>query len=128
MAVHQPGHSCRGRWNAGDLESWSSERSLRSLQAQTYPVSQCEVIVLVDAAEAEAAGKWIRSLWPLAKIIGVPGSTYYRVKNAALLAAKGDYLVLADSDVAYERVWLSSMLAAFRPGVDLVVETRAVPA
>jgi hypothetical protein len=116
-------------WNAEDLQSRALfERSLLSLAKQTYPVAACEVIVLMDAAEADAQSEWVRGLWPGARVVGVPGMTYYRSKNAALREAGGEFLVLADSDVAYEPDWLESLLAAFRPGIDLVAgDTRFEP-
>ncbi len=38
---------------------------------------------------------WIGELIPHAKIVSVPGSTYYRTKNLALQFARGKYLVFA---------------------------------
>lgn len=116
-------------WNAGDLRSRELfERSLRSLRGQSYPVTGCEVLILLNSGEAEAGVGWLQDLWPGAKAISVPGMTYYRAKNAALRSARREFIALADSDVVYEPNWLASLLAGFTPGVDLVVgNTRFAP-
>lgn len=100
-------------WNASDLESRELfERSIRSMAAQTYPVQDCEVLLLVDAGSAGSQLDWIHSYLPQAKLVPVPGSTYYRIKNAGLEHATREFVVYADSDVAYASVWLESMLKA----------------
>ena len=116
-------------WNADNLESRALfVRSLQSLRQQTYPVAQCQVLVLVDATDVARQAEWIGDELPGAKIIGIASETYYRAKNASMSAARGQYLVFADSDVSYAPTWLAAMLSSFRPGVDLVVgQTRFQP-
>ncbi len=116
-------------WNAADLKSQELfETSLRSLLGQTFPLRRCEILVIVDAALDPAQTSWIRGLLPEAHLLRLSGATYYRSKNLALESTRGDYLVFSDSDVVYEPQWLETMLAAFRPGVQLVVgNTRYEP-
>ena len=116
-------------WNADALESRALfERSLESLRRQTYPIDRCEVLILLDSKDVPGQTRQTLERLPGAKVVGVDGETYYRAKNAAIQSAERDFLVLADSDVAYDPTWLATMLGCFRPGVDLVVgRTRFEP-
>jgi glycosyltransferase involved in cell wall biosynthesis len=109
-------------WNAAELASQEIfEGSLRSLLGQTFPIQDCEILVIVDAALEPGATSWIQDLLPKARILQLTGATYFRSKNLAIESARRAYLVFADSDVVYEPRWLASMLASLRPGVELVV-------
>ncbi len=100
-------------WNASDLESGALfERAMRSLANQTYPIDACEILILVDESEGVRGPEGYRSFFPDARIVTVPDSTYYRIKNAAIDQATRDVLVFADLDVAYSPDWLDSMLRA----------------
>lgn len=108
-------------WNARDLASRAVfERCIASLEAQSYPLRRCDVLVAVDRSEAEAHG-WIRERLPEARLLPVDGLTYARAKNALFAEARGEFVASCDSDIAYDPGWIAAMLAAFRPGVDLVV-------
>jgi glycosyltransferase involved in cell wall biosynthesis len=116
-------------WNAEDLESRALfQRSIESLRRQTYPIDRCEVCILVDSGDVAGQSARVAEMLPRSRVLGVNDETYYRAKNAAMRAAHGEFLVFADSDVAYEPEWLASLLACFRPGIDLVVgNTQFVP-
>jgi len=108
-------------WNAQDLHSrLIFERSLRSLAAQTYPLRDCQVLIIVDDSVAETDSAWILEELPGASILRLRDATYFRSKNLAMKAAKGEFLVFADSDVRYSPQWLELMLGCFKPGVELV--------
>jgi len=116
-------------WNAADLESRALfERSLESLQRQSYPVARCEVLILIAGDEPAENPDWYQRWIPHARLVPVPGGTYYRAKNAAIRASRREVLAFADSDVRYEPGWLAAMLASLRPGIDLVAgHTRYEP-
>ena len=108
-------------WNAADLDNQEVfRRSLTSLRDQTYPIRECEVFVFLDAEVDLSRMDWIGELIPHAKIVSVPGSTYYRTKNLALQFARGKYLVFADSDVVYDQRWLESLLGCIADGKELI--------
>lgn len=109
-------------WNAVDLGSRAIfDRCLTSLLAQTYPVRKCEVLIIVDARVAQDELEWITGKLPEAKLMKLPDSTYYRVKNLAIASATRDVLVFADSDVRYADVWLVELLRCVAGGAPLVV-------
>jgi hypothetical protein len=85
-------------WNGDDLESRAIfERSLTSLERQTYPIAQCEVLVLMDADGASDDEDWVRR-WPQrASVVRVPGATHYRLRKAAVHAAHAEFRVFGDS-------------------------------
>lgn len=115
-------------WNAADLDSQEVfRRSLTSLRDQTYPIRECEVFVFQDAEVDLSRMDWIGELIPHAKIVSVPGSTYYRTKNLALQFARGKYLVFADSDVVYDQRWLESLLGCIADGKELIVGWTRYP-
>jgi glycosyltransferase involved in cell wall biosynthesis len=108
-------------WNAQDLDSrLVFERSLRSLAAQTYPLRDCQVLIIVDDSVGESEGAWIMDELPGASILRLRDATYFRSKNLAMKAAKGSVLAFADSDVRYSPPWLELLLGSFKPGVELV--------
>lgn len=107
-------------WNADDLESRRLfERSLRSLAAQSYPVDECQVLILLDQGQAQSDTGWMTAILPTAEIVAVPGATYFRLKNSALRNGTREFIVFADSDVAYAPSWLEHMLHCLRehPGI-----------
>ncbi|MFQ5527200.1 MAG: glycosyltransferase family 2 protein [Thermoanaerobaculia bacterium] len=107
-------------WNSQDLgDPELLLRSLESLRDQTFPVRDCEILLVRDADGPDPA-ELMASVLPRARVLSIPGFTYYRSKNLAMREARGEFLALADSDVSYDRGWLDAMLAAFRPGLELV--------
>jgi len=109
-------------WNARDLHSRAVfERSLQSILDQSYPVRQCQILVLIDSGASEEETEWIRQALPQVEIVGIEGLTYYRTKNHAMTLAKGEVLVFADSDVRYVPDWLEQMLGCIQAGNPVVV-------
>jgi glycosyltransferase involved in cell wall biosynthesis len=109
-------------WNASDLGSQAIfDRCLTSLLAQTYPIRECEVLIIVDARVTEDELGWITRKFPEAKLMKLSDSTYYRVKNLAIASATRDVLVFADSDVRYSEVWLVELLRCVAAGAPIVV-------
>jgi Glycosyl transferase family 2 len=107
-------------WNADDLEDDDNYgESLQSLVDQSYPIQECEILVVEDGS-APSRERAVRAAFPRARILRLDPFNYYRCKNASLREARGEYLLLADSDVLYDASWMGEMLAGFRPGVELV--------
>lgn len=110
---------------AYNLAEGQSEASfVRALQTvlqigQRYP--DVEVIVL-DPTHEHVAQPILAARFPQLKALHVPGMTYDGQKNAAALAAQGEFLVYLDGDCAppSER-WLETLLAPFeQPHVQAV--------
>ncbi len=115
-------------WNSADLDRRDVFiAAVRSLKRQTFSLERCEILVVVDSAYPEGIEN-LRELLPKARFLELPGATYYRSKNRIMREAEGDFIVFADSDVTYLPGWMDALLAAFRPGVDLVCgESRYPP-
>lgn len=108
-------------FNAADLQSEALfRRTLGCLRAQTYPAERCEVLVVLDAAQADQVPA-MRGLLPEASFLLVPEVTYYEGKNLVAEVARGDIVVHWDSDIDYEPEALAALLSCFDDEVDLVV-------
>ena len=109
-------------WNADSLgDRRHAERSAASCRSQDYPIGQRQLLVLAAAPVADETRRFYQSQLPGFEIVPVEAATYYRMKNAALKHAEGDYLVVADSDVVYTPGWLGAMLGSLAPEIDVVV-------
>jgi glycosyltransferase involved in cell wall biosynthesis len=101
--------------NMGSADLDYLRRSLRSLEAQTVSPSTAVEALLPQSgdvpedvlAELTAAHPWVRVL-PVS-----PELDYYQAKMAAVRQARGEVVVFADSDCAYEPDWLERLLEPF---------------
>ena len=109
-------------WNAGDLKTrWLFEACFNSLKAQTFPLQDCELILVIDAKTTSEDEGWLTGMLPATRVLRLPKMTYFRAKNAIMRAASGEYILFADSDMTYEAKWLKTLVSCLEDGKDLVV-------
>lgn len=96
------------------------EASLNSLLAQSLPINKIdEVIVIAGSHVSNELLKNLRLKYKWLTVKTVEGSLNYlesKMKGAEL--SKSDYLVFADSDMRYEKTWLSGMVSTFKKHPD----------
>ncbi|WP_018350455.1 glycosyltransferase [Longispora albida] len=103
-------------------------RALDSLLAQEYP--EFRILVVDNAPQTQATAELVRELgdervsYLLAPLPGLSNA-----RNAAIVAAPGEYLAFTDDDVVADRYWLAEIARAFHqhPGAS-VVAGAIVPA
>ncbi len=90
---------------------------LASLQDQTYPADQYEVIV-ADNGSTDGGPDLIRRNFPKVHVVQASrkGSGYAR--NAGIEAARGDIVLSIDADCVADRKWIASLIAAFESARD----------
>jgi len=93
-----------------------AERSLRCLAAELSAIEETfEVIILFDEHDrddvARLAARVFASLEPT--LVGLRDRRYYEMKNAGLSIARGDLVVLWDSDIEPVRGALRTLVDAF---------------
>jgi glycosyl transferase family 2 len=111
-----------------------AERMLAQLGAQMVEAARkrdlkAELLVLYDSDEinpavprAAVASQIDEANWPgTIELVPAAGKRYYEQKNAGARLAKGEILVLLDSDVVPDAGWLEGLLTALDdPNVDFV--------
>ena len=96
---------------------------LDSLAAQSIPLDTADQVVLLCGShvpagvldELEADYPWLDTLTL------EPGVEYYEAKTAGLDVSTGDIVIFCDSDCAYSKDWLESILELFRDRCDIAV-------
>ncbi len=100
------------------------DECLNSLAALTFPHQQFEVI-LVDNNSSDDSLPYIKKHFPWVKLIvnnqnlGFTGGNQVGFEHA-----KGDYLVLLNSDVVVDQAWLTELVAAAKPDRVGIVSSR----
>ena len=91
-------------------------RSLASLEAQTLsPGSALETIMPQSGDIPDVVLDELAALYPWVSVLPIPAELdYYQAKMAAVRRARGEVVVFADSDCAYEPDWLERLLEPFR--------------
>lgn len=98
------------------------ERCIRSLQQQTLPDSDYEIII-VDNGSTDATPKVARDTG--VNVLVEPRPSSYAARNLGLGAATGEYVAFTDSDCTVDADWLAKGLEALdRHPEDAVVAGR----
>lgn len=85
------------------------ERCIRSLQRQTLPADEFEIII-VDNGSTDSTADIARDAGVCVLIEPRPGS--YAARNLGLAAARGEYVAFIDSDCSADENWLEKGLEA----------------
>lgn len=96
------------------------ERTLRSLEGQSWPRRSIEPILVVDEDVTDSDRDEIARRWPGARLVSSPASNYFDAKNAGARAATGEFIALLDGDCAPASDWLERLMARMEPGVAAV--------
>ncbi|MBD2769319.1 glycosyltransferase [Hymenobacter sp. BT664] len=103
------------------------ERCLRALAAQNYPASRLEILIADDGSTDNTAAvvrafiadkPQFRLLSVQHRLGGIKGKT--NALAHLCRAARGDYFLFTDADMAVAPDWTATMLAAATPGVGIV--------
>jgi glycosyltransferase involved in cell wall biosynthesis len=91
-------------------------RTLATLEAQTVsPATAIETIITQSGDVPEDVLDELGKKYPWVRALTVPADIdYYQAKMAAVREARGDIVVFADSDCAYEPDWLERLLEPFQ--------------
>jgi glycosyltransferase involved in cell wall biosynthesis len=96
-------------------------RCIRSLQKQTLPASDYEIII-VDNGSTDSTVEVAREAGVSVLIETMPGS--YAARNLGLAAARGKYVAFTDSDCAVDEAWLEKGIEMLDRHGDAVVAGR----
>ena len=92
---------------------------LKSLEAQTYPIEQFEIIFVNDFSDDDSVAKLIsEKTLPNIHVISVPAdfqkmSPKKRGIKYGIDNSKGEFIVTTDADCVHKREWLATMVSAF---------------
>jgi glycosyltransferase involved in cell wall biosynthesis len=96
------------------------ERTLTSLERQTWPRESIEPILVVDEEVADSDRSELARRWPGARLVSSPASNYFDAKNVGARAASAEFVALLDGDCAPADDWLERLMARMQPGVAAV--------
>lgn len=99
-------------WNGADQIGGC----LAALQAQTYPTSRFEVLV-VDNASTDSTAEVVRR-FPIATLLSEPEPGSYHARNRGLSRARGEYVAFTDADCVPARDWLERAVDGARQRPD----------
>lgn len=106
--------------NVLTAEDARPRRALAELARQTAALAErCEVLFLYNPAQvgrdhiAAAIAPYARQNRTQWRIEAAPGLHYYELKNAGARLARGEIVVLTDSDIIVEPGWLAAITAPF---------------
>lgn len=100
-------------------EASSVEHLLGSLVTQTRKPDE---IVICDGGSTDGTPDIIRKKFPSVRVVSKPGSNIAQGRNAAIKAAKHDYIAVIDGGCTADRRWLESIAKHF-PDSDAVAGT-----
>lgn len=120
--------------NAGRIGGERAERMLRAVHAQLERrddllIGEAEILLVHDEispdaesiraalAAAARAGEWRADI----QTLPAPCAGYYQLKNFGAARARGDIIVLLDSDVVPQPGWLEDLISPFRDSATEVV-------
>jgi glycosyltransferase involved in cell wall biosynthesis len=101
-----------------DGEAYLAE-TIESVLAQSQP---CDQLIVVDNGSSDRSAEIAAGFGPRVEIVNEPRPGIGPARNAALHAARGDYLAFLDADDLWEPEKTALQLAAFEaePGLQLV--------
>jgi glycosyltransferase involved in cell wall biosynthesis len=111
-------------WNADGDVTVKLQRLLDSLEHQTLPFHDMEVIVAVDE---EAAGEIdeLAEPYPNVETVWVRSKGVFGMNNAALDRARGRHIAYLHSDVVPSPSWAETLVGAIEAGADVSVGRTA---
>ena len=89
---------------------------IESLQQQTIPREDIEIIVVIDSGQNPELEEKIAKLDPQAKIVEAPGAHYYAQKNRGAEVARATVIGFIDSDCTPVNTWVETVLRRLREG------------
>ncbi len=90
-------------WNGRAL----LEECLQSLEDQTF---QDFEIILVDNGSTDGSAEWVRSHYPLVRLLALKTNTGFSAgNNAGLKLARGEFIALLNNDTKAEPGWLEAL-------------------
>ena len=107
---------------AGGATAWADIRStLRALAGQ-LPETELEVIVCEDVRLAGELPASVLEACPGSRLVALPASGSYALKNAGARAARAPLVAILDADCLPQPGWAAAALDAFRrdPAIDAV--------
>ncbi len=112
-----------------DADADAAGQLIKNLMELDYPVSKLEVLLLIEAGDAETlAAAEEAGLPPYMRVIVVPPGepqTRARACNVGLSAARGDHLVCYDADDKPDLDQLKKAVVAFRRGGERMAYVQA---
>jgi len=95
-------------WNGRAL----LEECLHSLEKQTFKDFE---IILVDNGSSDDSAEWVRSHYPLVKLLALKTNTGFSAgNNAGLGLARGEFIALLNNDTKVEPGWLEALYQCIR--------------
>lgn len=89
---------------------------LASLQEQTYPQEQIEILV-VDNGSKDGSLEYLRDQYPSVRVIANPANEgFARPNNQAAAVATGEYLLLVNNDMRLAPDWIERMVGFIHAG------------
>ncbi|PWT88112.1 MAG: hypothetical protein C5B54_11135 [Acidobacteria bacterium] len=88
--------------------------TLRALHRQSFPISETEILVVLDAPHHSAADS-ILEKFPRVVIRKAPAEmTYYELKNLGGENAQGEIIAFTDADCVPSTTWIEQIVHTFR--------------
>lgn len=107
-------------YNEGSGADIELEDVLGQLRNQTYPQQNIEVVLVVDADDADLTRR-LEERYPWARIAHLKNSTYYGMKIRGMEAATGDIVALADADCDLRPDYVERLVRNYENGADVIV-------
>ena len=102
------------------------EQVLAGLAGQSYPADKIDILVAVDSAN-EALKQRLLEGHPDIEVFQTENSTYYSMKIEGINRARGDIIVMLDSDCLPVPGWAEAIARSISSGADVVAgKTRYV--
>src|SRR5271170_2877407 len=105
----------------GDDAAWNELRTtLKALAQQDFHES-AEFLLVESAELASLIPSDLSTILPNLRVISVPKSSSYELKNAAVQAASTELVAMVDGDCAASPQWLRALVYALRAHPDAMV-------
>lgn len=94
--------------------------TIAAVERQTYPRDRFEILLVLDGAAGETLVADLRRRYPAVRLVLGAVPNYFAEKNAGVAAARGAIVAFLDGDCVPDPTWLSSLVAAFENGAEVV--------